>query len=1008
MNTRKLLLSAALLALVSSAVAQSLTGKPEDNKLAARTGTFYVNPAPVTTPPDNLNNGSTESLGVAIANNGNVIIGWEDDGDGLTDFESVWTLYDPAGNAITTNVDITSLDPAYVGTTINSKFMSYFRADKSPTPGRTAWGPKIKASLFDGGIGMGASSWDLGKEVAAFAAYTDSGEDDYPAVQVLTSDGKPVAIVAGTDSAYVQDSGSIRIADWDFLANGNIVIVGESRQEADLVNKYGGAANGQHAIYRIVDQTGKEIKATSLVSATTDPNQIWHGVGVTANGFAVRFNQGGRTTVRLFDNGGNPVSTNLDLGTLTGKEIVAAGGRGEDVGFHGNAKDAYVYVNTGTDDTGAIQVWVTVLSTNGTIKYSKPLTDDVKLAKVGGVDGALDASGRVFGVWSATIQDDVVPALVMGRALDATGKPVGGSFYISEKDEETVAAAYESSDPRATVQGDAFAVVWVSKNQIDTAGTGVVAARLFGQQYEPGSIESVGIKRIVPDTPMVLPELAAIGNWEPYTSVLGNSTFLIEGNTFAEGTSDMQRYVVAFQPAAGGAMKLGEVFYSDDAKPYKGPINLSRQNGNPGRVAGDKRPGAVSIMTGGEASPHGYPDLFNSDHRWDLGFDRLSDGRYATVQTFKVDPVTLTQTMLSKAQDSANGRRTSGDPQGNNQISRFGGELACLDNGNFVSVVEDRTKILNPDGNCATATIFAPDGSVVKESFNVANGDLWSNATAYRGGFAVRVSGVIYFFDNAGNLQGQVNQSTAGRSFQTGRGDETRIASHINSPYVFLAGSPAGAKLVSLAVWDSRDQSFVAVADVSEAGFAATTDRACLAVDALDRVVVAWESQPTGFEQPQTAARVMAFDAATKSIKPITASFWPFINVAKTGGIRAYRMNVSMTTRQILVAAKGEINLSNKPELGKETCPTEVNFYTVISHPVPVDDPTTPVGGAAPALKITKTSATAVVISWDASATGWTLESKTKLSDSSWTSVGTANPMAVTISGEAMYYRLRK
>src|SRR5262249_26373208 len=161
----------------------------------------------------------------------------------------------------------------------------------------------------------------------------------------------------------------------------------------------------------------------------------------------------------------------------------------------------------------------------------------------------------------------------------------------------------------------------------------------------------------------------------------------------------------------------------DNGTPFKGVINASRQDGNPGRVAGDKRPGASNFITGVEASPHVYTE-FQSDNRWKLGFDRLSDGRYGTVQTYKLDSSTLTQTALSKVQDSANGRVTSGDSQGNNQITRFGGDVAGLDNGNFVSVVEDRSKLRNPDGNCAVATIFAPDGSVVKDSFKVANGDL--------------------------------------------------------------------------------------------------------------------------------------------------------------------------------------------------------------------------------------------------------------------------------------------
>jgi hypothetical protein len=51
-----------------------------------------------------------------------------------------------------------------------------------------------------------------------------------------------------------------------------------------------------------------------------------------------------------------------------------------------------------------------------------------------------------------------------------------------------------------------------------------------------------------------------------------------------------------------------------------------------------------------------------------------------------------------------------------------------------------------------------------------------------------------------------------------------------------------------------------------------------------------------------------------------------------------------MTTRNICVAAKGEINSTNDPTLGTDT-PTEVNFFTVFGHPDPQDDPSTPVTG---------------------------------------------------------------
>jgi len=527
--------------------------------------------------------------------------------------------------------------------------------------------------------------------------------------------------------------------------------------------------------------------------------------------------------------------------------------------------------------------------------------------------------------------------------------------------------------------------------------------------FTPGSIESVGLTRIVPDKVLDLypNNLPSLGNWEPYTGVLGTSTFLIEGNTYADGTTDQQTYVVAAQPAIGGASVVRGGFSADNGTSYRGVINSSRENGNPGRVTADRRPGAVNYMVGAETTAYDYSP-FLSDNRWNLGFDYSApDGvRFGTVQTFSLSTTTLAATMLCKAFDSADGRLTSGQ-SASQQATRFGGDVICLDNGNFVSVVEDRTNLRNPTGDCTTATIIAPDGSIVKESFVVAVGDIWSNATSYRGGFAVRVNGVIYLFDNTGHATGQIAQTSSGEAFSTDRGDGTRIAGHINSPYIYLAGKVLTGPTVRVAAFDTRDQSFVAKADVSEPGFPGNVDRTTVTVDALDRLVVSWESLPDGYTLNQVAARVLALDATGKVINALTPSFLTFINAAPTGNIHSFRMSVAMTTKQILVAAKGEINLNNNPGQGANS-PTELNFYTVFTHPFPQDDPTAPVGGGqTPTLTISVSGGSAS-ISWPAAATGFTLESKNTLKDPTWTVVGTQNPTSVNIGTGSKFYRLRK
>jgi hypothetical protein len=554
----------------------------------------------------------------------------------------------------------------------------------------------------------------------------------------------------------------------------------------------------------------------------------------------------------------------------------------------------------------------------------------------------------------------------------------------------------------------------------------MTASATYGADYLIGGLETTTLTRIVPDK-IIFPftnGLASLGNWEPYASVLGTSTFLIAANTFVDGTIDLQRMRVAFQPAAGGPNKEGDIFFADDGTPFTTKVNASRQDGNPGRVAGDTRPGAVNFITGAEASPHVYvtgPHSFGSDNRWNLGLVRdASDpggNRFGTVQTFALNPSTLAQTMLSKAQDSAYGRDTSGDVTTFQQYSRFGGELVALDNGNFVSVVEDRSLILSGGGNAATVTIFKPDGTVVKERFMAALGDLWSNVAPFKGGFCVRVSGILHFFDNAGTEIGTgVDQSTAVDNFDgsvlftdRGRGDDSRIAGHINSPYVFMT-QKRGTD-VFLAAWDSRlvatESGFVAEINVNElepaAGgtdtstFAATTvARVNLAVDALNRVTVASEvtlapPNPAYFSS-QVAVRVLKLDDSVtpKRFTYLSHSFLAFANASTNANntAKSWCPTVAMTTKQICIAAKGEINSTNNPSAAADT-PTESNFYTVFSHPDPKEDSTAP---AFPTLSITR-SVGNVILSWTTNATGYTLRSKGNLSAATWQ---TNSPAPVT------------
>ena len=403
---------------------------------------------------------------MAIAANGNVIIGWEDDGSGIADFESVWSLFDSNGNLLTPPTVITNFD----GTaSITNTFLSYFRTNGTPIPGAYAFAPKIKANLFGNGIGMGAVAYDpIGSEIGYLEAINeeDGGAfGDFPAVQTLNNDGSPASatgVLTGVSDADAQPTGNIRIGDWDYLSNGNIVIVDESRQNDDLVNRFGGAAAGNHATFRIVSPAGAEVKAYSLVSANPTANSIWHGSGVTSNGFAVRFNSGG-TKVRMFDNTGNPTSADIDLATLTGIAATSGGGRGDGTGFHGNGKDAYLYVTS-----GAGGVYITVLNANGTLRYARNVADTNETIVADRVDGAITPDGRVIAVWDSALANargDVTNRLVQARLFSASGQPLGGRFVVSEwENPANTNTVNVSQIPRVAWRGNTIAVIWLSQN----------------------------------------------------------------------------------------------------------------------------------------------------------------------------------------------------------------------------------------------------------------------------------------------------------------------------------------------------------------------------------------------------------------------------------------------------------------------------------------------------------------------------------------------------------------
>jgi hypothetical protein len=581
----------------------------------------------------------------------------------------------------------------------------------------------------------------------------------------------------------------------------------------------------------------------------------------------------------------------------------------------------------------------------------------------------------------------------------------------------------------------------------------------------PGSAESVGLTHVVPDQIVwyntnssieseilgnCIPgdEAADNSNWEGYTAVLSDSLFLITWGAFTSpyypqpagtgGSSSApptlytnQNWVVIKQPADGGPAALDWSYYSDYQKgtpaPVKGVINLSRDNGNPPRVAADLRYGANTILTMNEASLGQISQFQSSDNRWANNPIYTGINRYACEQIFNLNglPGSLAQTPVTNAWDYVYGATVAATLPANNnapQYSRTGGRANFLDNGNIVVMIDDKTGLLSTVGEVTTFSIITPQGAIIKGPTLANPTDIWDNMCAFKGGFAIRTHNLLHFYDDNGNELAfspvDIN-ITSGLSFDTGRSDDSRIASDIRSYYVYLGGqspdngipsSGLGSGSMYVAAWDSRTGSFVASTQVDDGGQpgVAANDRVAVAVDDLDRVCVAWAYEPDGtiFKKRQTVARVFQFTGT--QFTPQTHSFFAFINHDSDPnnvlGFETYHPSVSMTRRQICISAKGELNAANNPAAGPNVVTgDEVKVYTVISQPVPVAAPE-------PSITVTRSDSN-LIVSWDVNDGFFTVQTtpQMKTSGTVWTDFTTSNvapPVSVPHTAANQYVRL--
>ena len=460
-------------------------------------------------------------------------------------------------------------------------------------------------------------------------------------------------------------------------------------------------------------------------------------------------------------------------------------------------------------------------------------------------------------------------------------------------------------------------------------------------QEVPMNHADAGVTVLVPDLLIAKSDVDMGSYWEPFTDIFGDGTIAVIAGCYAEGTtSGTMNAKVVFIDMEGNVSEYW-AFYDDAGNPYTGPFNEARKDGNPPRIACDRRSGSTTYVTGQEATPYLY-DEFNSDGRWEKSFV-YTQNQIAAVQFFNLTdagPVPFSNVI-----DPVYG---AGDIEGaQSGQMRFGGEIRILSNGNILVVPEDRNGGII-SGNAAIATIFDGEtGEIIKGPFNApgdeASHSIWSNVAAFNGGFAVRSEGVMTMYTNDGELMNWVLQEEWTNVADAGRGDGTRIASNITSDYIYILGkdnvvgdmiisrinAQTGAVDNTIDDVEGHEGHDTVIANEVELWDVGDFDRGDIAVDMNGNICVTYEFEDSGFpELPQMVARIFNSD-----MEPVTPTFYAFENhdtIDDIKGILAKEVNVSMDNQRIVIAADG---VTVDPDSGELT-PNEQAYAVVLANPL--------------------------------------------------------------------------
>jgi hypothetical protein len=297
----------------------------------------------------------------------------------------------------------------------------------------------------------------------------------------------------------------------------------------------------------------------------------------------------------------------------------------------------------------------------------------------------------------------------------------------------------------------------------------------------PVALAATDLEVLVPQTWIIQEVIDKDSYWEPYVDFFGNGDALVISGVHAFWNTDpwdgtMNAAIAHVK--TDGTIDEYAAFYTDAGDPWMDNLNESRTSGNPPRIACSKLPGVMHYMTAQETTPYWY-DEFNTDGRWDSNWQWTAQTPGVQIFNMGADgPEPITNLF-----DPIYG---VGDPTGTQASQcRFGGEIICLSNGNFVTIPEDRGEGIFAFRS-PTATLFDGNtGDVLKMPFNAnidgRSSDIWSNAAAGEGFWVARLQGIMNVWDNDCNPMFSIDQDLIAPGLDRGRGDGTRIACYVGS-----------------------------------------------------------------------------------------------------------------------------------------------------------------------------------------------------------------------------------